>query len=429
MRDRRGLARALVCLVFMAAGCGHSSGGERWIQSNHQAIRTVNPADTDFSDLQFLKQAIGEKRVVQLGESAHGTAEFSSMKVRLIKFLHQEMGFDVVAFESRLFDCYRANERIDSRSAYQTMRDCVFGVWHTAEANALFEYLQSTRATARPLILAGFDIQLPGRLPDLDRPAQIRQAAAPFDAVLAEQVAAVDQEFIGGRDPTGYATANVDRVGPLYTRLAALIAAHAAEIDAAFPNRPGFAAALESSVRWTPTFMDVLRRGSTDPDGMTLRDFGMAEQVEVLLERIHRGKKVVIWAHNAHIARDGGLMTYGHNPGWAHVRTMGKTLHERRAADLHTIGLFMVRGQAAHNTRSVYDIEPPQEHSLEELFDGLRSPVAFVNMLNVPSGEGTGWMYEHLAAWDWGYKHISLIPRDQFDALLVVAEVHPPRYI
>jgi hypothetical protein len=50
-------------------------------------------------------------------------------------------------------------------------------------------------------------------------------------------------------------------------------------------------------------------------------------------------------------------------------------------------------------------------------------------MLNVPSGEGTGWMYDRLAAWDFGYRHISLVPRDQFDALLVVAEVHPPRYI
>ena len=145
------------------------------------------------------------------------------------------------------------------------MRDCTFGVWHTNEAAALFEYLQSTRATARPLILAGFDIQRSGLRADFDRPAQIRQAVAPFDSVLAEQVAAVDQEFITSPDLAGFASANVDRVGPLYTRLAALIAAHAVEIDAALPNRPGFAAALEASVRWTPTFMDVLRRGSTDP--------------------------------------------------------------------------------------------------------------------------------------------------------------------
>ena len=89
----------------------------------------------------------------------------------------------------------------------------------------------------------------------------------------------------------------------------------------------------------------------------------------------------------------------------------------------------MVRGKAAHNDRAVYEIESPQEHSLEELFDDLDSPFAFVNMLNVPNGEGTAWMYEHLAAWDFGYRHISLVPREQFDALLVVLEVHPPLYI
>lgn len=35
-----------------------------------------------------------------LGEASHGVAESNWAKVRLIKFLHQQLGFDVVAFES-----------------------------------------------------------------------------------------------------------------------------------------------------------------------------------------------------------------------------------------------------------------------------------------------------------------------------------------
>jgi erythromycin esterase len=108
---------------------------------------------------------------------------------------------------------------------------------------------------------------------------------------------------------------------------------------------------------------------------------------------------------------------------------MGGWLHERRAADLYTIGLFMVRGSAGHNDRTTYPISSPQDHSLEELFASLDSQLAFVNMLGVPSSEGTAWMYETLGAWDFGSRAMRLVPRDQFDALLVVQEVHPPHYI
>jgi len=424
---------SLAALLLAGAGCGQPTQDDRWLQDNHVAIRSLDPSDTDFSDLQFLKPLIGTKRVVQLGESAHGTAEFSSVKTRLIKFLHQEMGFEVVAFEAGLFECFRANERMEFRTPVQTMRACTAGVFNTTEVLALFEHIQSSRSTARPLMLAGIDIQRTGNRVDFDRPTQLRQAIAVFDPVLAEEAFALDREWVETSNLAGYAGANADRLGPSYQRFASAIAAHAAEIDAAFPSRPGLATVLSASLASTPAYFDVLRRGSTDSAGLSLRDRGMADNVELLLERLYPGKKVIVWAHNFHVARDGAATAY---PGstLASVRNMGSWLHERRAADLYTVGLFMVRGRAAHNDRTnTYEIESPQEHSLEELFEELFSaldiPLAFVNMANVPRGEGTAWMFELLGAWDGGYIGIRLVPRDQFDALLVVDEVHPPHYI
>ena len=418
----------LAAFVVLGAGCGQPTNSDRWLQDNHVAIRSVDPSDTDFSDLQFLKPLIGTKRVVQLGESAHGTAEFSSVKTRLIKFLHQEMGFEVVAFESGLFDCFRANERMEARTAAQAMRACTAGVWHTTEALPLFDHIKSSRSTTRPLMLAGFDIQRTGNRVDFDRPAQLRQTIAVFDPVLAEEAFALDQEWVQTLDLAGYASANADRVSPSYVRLASAIADHAAEIESAFPGRPGLATVLSASLASTPAYFDVLRRGSTDPAGLSLRDRGMADNVELLLQRLYPGKKVIVWAHNFHVERDGAATAY---PGttFSSVRNMGSWLNERRAADLYTIGLFMVRGHAGHNDRSTYEIKSPQDHSVEELFSSIDSPLAFVNMANVPSGEGTAWMYETLGAWDFGYIAIRLVPRDQFDALLVVDEVHPPHYI
>jgi len=307
-----GITWRVSSLVVLLAGsaCGQPTSGEHWLQDNHVAIRSANPSDTDFSDLQFLKQTIGNRRVVQLGESAHGTAEFSSVKTRLIKFLHQEMGFEVVAFESGMYECFRANERMDFRPAVQAMRACAAGVWNTTEALALFEHIKSSRSTTRPLMLAGFDIQRTGSRAEFDRPAQLRQAIGVFDPVLAEEAFATDREWEETSDRAGYAAANADRVGPLYVRYAAAINAHTAEIDSAFPGRPGHASVLRASLAAIPAYFELLKAGSTDPGGLSLRDRGMADNLELLLERLYPGKKVIVWAHNFHVERDGAATAY-----------------------------------------------------------------------------------------------------------------------
>src|ERR1035438_189371 len=43
--------------------------------------------------------AVGDTRIVALGEASHGTREFAQMKHRLLEFLVREKGFTVIAFE------------------------------------------------------------------------------------------------------------------------------------------------------------------------------------------------------------------------------------------------------------------------------------------------------------------------------------------
>ncbi|MFC0131099.1 hypothetical protein CR105_04570 [Massilia eurypsychrophila] len=113
----------------------------------------------DFSDLQFLKPVLAAKRVVQLGESGHGVAEFNLVKVRLIQFLHQQMGYDVIAFESSLPQCYLADQAIGSAMPIEVMKRCLFPIWHSNETLPLFDYLDASRKSGKRLTLAGFDTQ------------------------------------------------------------------------------------------------------------------------------------------------------------------------------------------------------------------------------------------------------------------------------
>src|SRR5690349_6407715 len=120
-----------------------------WVKGAAHPIRSLT-YDGDFSDLRFLATALQGKRLVQLGESGHGVSEFSLAKLRLIKYLHEELGYDVIAFESSLFACWDADARAESLGANGLLVSCPFTVWHVAEVLPLFEYVESTKKTARP---------------------------------------------------------------------------------------------------------------------------------------------------------------------------------------------------------------------------------------------------------------------------------------
>src|SRR5688572_17431025 len=158
------LALTVVLVVVLLAPGSAQTGNSAWVswaRANHHPIASLQTVEGDtFADLQFFKSILKDRRIVQLGESGHGVAEFNHAKVRLIKFLHQQMGFDVMAFESGLFECYQANRTAAVNAAAATMRGCIFGVWHTDEVVPLFEYIKSTWNTDRPLLLAGFDTQI-----------------------------------------------------------------------------------------------------------------------------------------------------------------------------------------------------------------------------------------------------------------------------
>ena len=60
-----------------------------WLNQNAIPLRSIDPNDKDFSDLEPLVKAIGNARIVQLGEQTHGDGATFLAKTRLIKFLQK----------------------------------------------------------------------------------------------------------------------------------------------------------------------------------------------------------------------------------------------------------------------------------------------------------------------------------------------------
>lgn len=66
--------------------------------------------DTDFIEIDFLKETLKNKEVIALGEVTHGTAEVFDYKDRLVRYLVTHLDYKAIAFESD----FLAIEYIDS---------------------------------------------------------------------------------------------------------------------------------------------------------------------------------------------------------------------------------------------------------------------------------------------------------------------------
>src|SRR5436190_12670961 len=101
----------LVVTTLAQSGAAPTPAQLAWLKANAIEIKTVD-AGTGFADLQKLKAAVGDARIVSLGEATHGTREIFQMKHRLIEFLASELGFTIFSIEANMPEAYRLNDYV-----------------------------------------------------------------------------------------------------------------------------------------------------------------------------------------------------------------------------------------------------------------------------------------------------------------------------
>jgi erythromycin esterase len=131
-------------------------------QLNQYAIplKTIDP-DDDLADLEPIGRAIGDARIVGLGEATHGTSDFFTMKHRLIRYLVERKGFTVVAFEGSWPRVEVIDEYVKTGkgSAGDSVKSLFLGL-RTHEVTNLLQWMRDYNRTASQKIsFAGFDSQ------------------------------------------------------------------------------------------------------------------------------------------------------------------------------------------------------------------------------------------------------------------------------
>ena len=402
---------------------------QSWLAAHAKAVRTVDFQDEDFSDLEPLAGAIGAARVVQLGEPSHNAGTCFAAKARIIRFLHQRLGFDVVVWESGIYDvelveaALRAGEEPSAAAQRGILRN-----WAgSEECRPLFAYAQRSHKTARPLAMAGFDSSLTSPFVNLAaelrqyasglrRPALRGEAVAKTEemiqafAALTAYIEAFDviekgmtgasgearkQTFARWEQETGAKLrpnrAMLDRFTQAQGRLAEMLRVHDAEFARiAGARRSGFMRRVVGSL--SARAANLYQQFGTDvppsTDGglaeQNRRDAHNAENLRWLIEQGYPDRRIIIWAHNAHV-----MNAYYEAPGWKTIRLEpganvmkphGVFLAGWLGRDLYTIGFTAYSGSDGWKGLHASPIAPARDGSLEGRLQRLGQPYMFVDL-------------------------------------------------
>ena len=415
---------ALFCLAFcFSFQTGRTQDLGASLKGCLSAVRSIEPSDTDFSDLNGLRTAIGGARIVLLGEQTHGEASTFLAKTRLIRFLHEKMGFDVLAFESGFYDCARIWENVQQGGALsQEVVGSLFYMYATSvQMGPLFDYVQGELHGAHPLVLTGFESQHTG----VKAKTQLFDDFGRFLTRLSP--AAVDEDWWLFRR-VSLATFNSRDFRPapeekarFFRKLSSLqrLLTDGGRVTDSLTNSTGFWREVVNSIESQATRYWGMVQGNEG----SVRDAQMARNLTWLAEKAYPGKKIIVWAHNGHIAKGMGSLAGGRAPANPEDEfvPMGATIHRSFGSKAYCIGFSGSEGTYMNYVNDqIVTVAPRPAASIEGTLAAAGSTYAFLDYRRA-SGElrkpQDGTLRD--------YQSVKGVWPELFDGLFFIARVYP----
>ncbi|WP_081867461.1 erythromycin esterase family protein [Hymenobacter sp. IS2118] len=382
------------------------------------ALRSINPADTNFEDLEFLTREIGPARVVMLGEPTHGEGNVFEAKIRLIRFLREKMGFTTLAFESGFYDLHKAQQELEAgKTAQETIGNSVFPIWtEQREFQAVLPLIGKGK-----LRVAGFDPQLTGEYSE----ALVEE----LEAFLAPEKGAAAVNYDHLEEVVSY-------MGEHYIfQPSASLPLFEKELDKATRLAAKAAASSNSTRRaeaafWQQCLRSLLLQGRNyalnKPGEKTEsefkakdsnpRDAQMAENLLWYL-RQHPQEKVICWAALPHLANKAELLE---NAEMKEYRPMGRTVKAALGPDqVYILGTLAGGGSHGAFGLNVKPVPTPAVGTLEAELLAQPADYAFVSLKHDAAGQ-------NITTYAFEYEPLAGPWSEVVDGFLWLRAVNPP---
>lgn len=293
------------CLTTIAKG---QIDIKTFVKENAISIATIQPDSTNYEDLIEIGKAIGDSKIVMLGEQDHGDAPTFLAKTRLIKYLHEKKGFNVLAFESDFFGLNIGWDNLPkNESAIDTfLRKNIFPIWTYCDAcqDLFYTTIPNSYKTGNPITISGFDNQLYLRYSSLKLSSKfdsvIKKLSLPisltadYSTTILPLIDSISRVSIINKDTIFY-NLLLDKFKIIKSELITKVDANNFWI-----------LVLDNFISLT---IELKFYKSDYYKSRNSRDVQMAKNLKWLSNIKFPNEKIIVWAHNYHISKYGGNFT------------------------------------------------------------------------------------------------------------------------
>jgi erythromycin esterase len=340
---------------------------EKYVRENVVQLASVQPDSTDYTDLEVIGKAIGDAKIVMLGEQDHGDAPAFLAKTRLIKYLHEKKGFNVLAFESDFFGLNEGWDQLpktkDSINPFLSRN--IFGIWTWCDAciPLFYNYIPATWETTHPLMITGFDNQqiltyanknLARKLDSVLKKLNLPVTGLPeYATEIFHVIDTIARSYFLPKGDDAY------RKRKEYLQMIR------DQLTTRLPANDFWLMVVDNLMAANRQYSE---RSKDQSITATIRDVQMARNLQWLTDVKFANEKIIVWAHNYHISKHAG---YYPEKVINKTMTMGTafTGDTTLMKKTYVMGFTSYEGMAGRISMKPYEIKKPDKDGFETWID------------------------------------------------------------
>lgn len=372
-------------------------------------------ADTNFNtaDWKSIANQVRNKKIILLGELNHSSKEIFQTRNSLIKYLHKELGINVILFESGIGELALTDFEKQTLSPAQMMNGLV-GSWRTQEFRELMAYVKSENIS-----IAGFDVQRTGG----SFTYLLKETAdkSKIDSIhfynLEQRFGVSRQELTNGKTIYDSVKVRTNQLIDDYKKMADQLQKVSTTTQSSKEIKLCIVT-IKNRIRFLSCMLAYLKDRNLN-NRWAARDSAMAENIEWLRENIYKSQPVIVIAHNFHIAKFNDTES-----------VMGQILATRYGKEMYSLGVFAGSGSFLDNFGRPKEMVAPDSASLD-IKHIISAQTGAVNFIDVPekSVKGSEWLWQNITVNDTfidlkGSNKMTL--SKYFDGLLLIDKISPP---
>lgn len=374
-------------------------------------------------DFEILKKWVKDKSIVAIGESSHGIGEFYSLKSQIVKFLHKELGYEVMLIEGGFGDLSLALMDIKNLSALELRNNTLYGNFRCKEIEPLFEYIKESSESKSPLFYGGYDSQTSGNYFKSKVDSICRHLKLKID--IKQEFDNYYKMYQASFEPD---SANFVKYRNNFQNTVKVIKS-TIEKERDFLHKTMNLSNLELKIilrnldlQFRAVDYDFANKMNSENmhQAIVIRDKLMAENLQWIIENLYPNKKIVVWGYNGHIQK-------GRSMGYQETKMMGQYLKNAFGDNYFSIGLFAYQGKAyQHWTKESIEFENSDSTSIEYLMKRDNYKYAFQKFENK---DANNWVNKETTALEIESNgKVPFIPSERFDAAICINYVDIPTF-